>query len=169
MIPLIPDPITMVPKYYLGPHFYIFIPTWFVSIGLMIYILSSLKETASPTLLGFSIFFSLLFLYYYFKTGFSAPGIASSNIVPDFSMRSNQRYCVPCRIIRPSGTQHCYYCDVCIAGMDHHCPWVGKCIGKDNLCLFYKFLVACGCMMTSLLITAVTATPNNLPQQNMKL
>ena len=26
--------------------------------------------------------------------------------------------------------------------MDHHCPWTGKCVGKENLCFFYMFLTA---------------------------
>jgi hypothetical protein len=90
----------------------------------------SVKERASPILLALSGIFSIIFLYYYLKVGFSKPGIASSNQAPDFSMRTSERYCIPCRIIRPMGTQHCYYCDVCISGMDHHCPWIGKCVGK---------------------------------------
>ena len=55
-------------------------------------------------------------------------------------MRTNLRYCVPCKIVRPMRTIHCYQCDVCITGYDHHCPWVGKCIGKSNMCQFQCFL-----------------------------
>ena len=35
---------------------------------------------------------------------------------------------------------HCHDCDVCIIDLDHHCPWIGKCVGKKNLCAFYYFL-----------------------------
>jgi hypothetical protein len=28
---------------------------------------------------------------------------------------------------------------VCIAGLDHHCPWIGKCIGKGNMHQFAWF------------------------------
>jgi hypothetical protein len=40
----------------------------------------------------------------------------------------------------PSGSHHCNYCDVCIVGYDHHCPWTSKCIGGNNLTRFYVFL-----------------------------
>jgi len=33
-------------------------------------------------------------------------------------------------------------CDVCIIGHDHHCPWIGKCVGEENLVAFYLFLAA---------------------------
>ena len=50
------------------------------------------------------------------------------------------RVCVFCKIARPPKTQHCYSCDVCIEELDHHCPWTGKCIGKNNIKNFYVFL-----------------------------
>jgi hypothetical protein len=31
---------------------------------------------------------------------------------------------------------HCYDCDICIKGHDHHCPWTGKCIGEGNIQYF---------------------------------
>ncbi len=40
----------------------------------------------------------------------------------------------------PPKTFHCSYCDVCVIGYDHHCPWTSKCIGKKNLVQFYIFL-----------------------------
>ena len=47
---------------------------------------------------------------------------------------------MPCKIIRQPRTVHCYKCDICIYGYDHHCPWIGKCVGSDNLCAFRLFL-----------------------------
>lgn len=38
------------------------------------------------------------------------------------------------------GTDHCWRCKVCHYEMDHHCPWMGKCIARDNLCYFYGFI-----------------------------
>lgn len=69
----------MEPKYYLGPHFYVVVPTWLGSIGLFVFILSKLVNTSSPWLLVLCVVFAMNFLYYYAKTALSSPGIASSS------------------------------------------------------------------------------------------
>lgn len=50
------------------------------------------------------------------------------------------KFCRTCMIIRPIGTSHCKQCNICIERYDHHCPWVGNCIGKNNYRFFYGFL-----------------------------
>ena len=35
---------------------------------------------------------------------------------------------------------HCLDCDICIENYDHHCPWTGHCIGKNNIYSFYVFI-----------------------------
>ena len=35
-------------------------------------------------------------------------------------------------------------CNICVEKMDHHCVWVGKCVGKNNVCSFYSMLVSIG-------------------------
>ena len=87
--------------------------------------------------------FSILFyVYAYFKVGFSNPGIASTGRLPSEDIQRHHRYCSPCKSIRVHGTVHCYSCDVCIRGYDHHCPWIGKCVGEKNMCAFKLFLFA---------------------------
>jgi hypothetical protein len=49
-------------------------------------------------------------------------------------------FCRKCRFHVARGSFHCVYCDVCIEGYDHHCPWTSKCIGKNNLIRFYLFV-----------------------------
>lgn len=51
-----------------------------------------------------------------------------------------RRWCDVCRHERLEKVEHCPFCQVCVEGLDHHCPWMGKCIGKKNLCNFYSFL-----------------------------
>jgi hypothetical protein len=48
--------------------------------------------------------------------------------------------CGTCSVKRPYTAAHCYDCGVCVDGLDHHCPWTGKCIGKKTITSFYYFL-----------------------------
>lgn len=42
------------------------------------------------------------------------------------------RYCATCNIYRPQRSIHCHTCYNCVVGFDHHCRWLGTCIGQRN-------------------------------------
>ena len=57
------------------------------------------------------------------------------------------RECTTCKIIRPPKSSHCSHCDHCVKNFDHHCYFVGNCIGLRNwrnfiLFIFFGFLMA---------------------------
>lgn len=89
--------------------------TWILSLALMVYILSLLHPVSRPYMFYSSMAACVLFLYLYAKIGLSHPGVATVGIDEStLTAEQQKRYCLPCRIYRPQGTHHCYYCDICI-------------------------------------------------------
>ncbi|KAF9450518.1 zf-DHHC-domain-containing protein [Macrolepiota fuliginosa MF-IS2] len=57
------------------------------------------------------------------------------------------RYCHQDRIVRPYRAHHCRSCGTCVLKFDHHCPWIGQCVGARNHKFFLNFCQA-GAILT---------------------
>lgn len=77
-------------------------------------------------------------------------------VVGIYGLAVHQKYCVECHIYRPLRAIHCRTCNHCVERYDHHCPWLGVCIGKYNYSHFLVFLVFL-CLLTLMITGAALA------------
>ncbi len=71
------------------------------------------------------------------------PGICLDKDIPATVVGTDRagqyRFCDRCQCWQPPDGIHCPECEVCVAGYDHHCVWMGTCIGKKNYRQFVLF------------------------------
>ena len=66
-----------------------------------------------------------------------------------------------CKVWRTPRTTHCHVCDNCVEGFDHHCPWVGSCIGERNYREFCWFIFATSIVLLYCVILSVYQIAND--------
>jgi len=65
------------------------------------------------------------------------------------------RYCSTCHVYKPPRASHCSDCDNCCKEFDHHCPFVGNCVGERNYGAFCAFLICVVALIVSVLTSVL--------------
>lgn len=66
------------------------------------------------------------------------------------------------QIVKPERSKHCEICGDCICVYDHHCPWVGNCIGARNYFAFFSFLLSMWLFMTLTVVFEAISRPSSM-------
>eukprot|EP00892_Ulva_mutabilis_P005965 jgi/Ulvmu1/3740/UM173_0013.1 len=68
---------------------------------------------------------------------------AATGPPPDWYSTTNPgRLCPYCDLWQPLRAKHCHDCGLCVRRFDHHCAWIGNCVGEHNHRLFFAYLTA---------------------------
>lgn len=99
----------------------------------------------------------LLFSCSYLLAQFVNPGIVYRRMQP-IEIGKVFTNCNKCGTFSEEGTAtHCPECNVCVLDLDHHCGWLGRCVGSYNKWFFYMFLLFSMGMFVNFIVTAVYA------------
>lgn len=126
----------------IGPHWPLYIFLFGLYTGLMVFIYIKYWKIIGIVLRIIGEILYPIFAISYTYTSFINPGYPKNSFGRAFGIPRNDYYfCELCRfwIRKSSYASHCFDCNICIEQQDHHCPWTGHCIGKNNLSTFYIF------------------------------
>ncbi len=74
------------------------------------------------------------------------------------------KFCRTCLIYRPPRTTHCMECNVCVEKFDHHCPWIGNCVGKRNYKYFLPFVFSLSVLASLLFAQTIIIFAKGAPR-----
>lgn len=66
-----------------------------------------------------------------------------------------QKFCRTCKIFRPPRSKHCQHCDNCVLRFDHHCTWLGNCVGLNNYSVFVTLIYSSTAFLVLIIGTTI--------------
>jgi cytochrome b subunit of formate dehydrogenase len=101
------------------------------------------------------LFFFVVGLGSFLRVSLSDPVDNGDHKAPESEEAARMwRHCRICDIDQAPDTKHCNICNKCVYKFDHHCPYLGTCIGGKN---YYSFFILVFCL-TSLLVVQLSYT-----------
>ena len=110
--------------------------------------------------IGFVFFcvFLVFFLVSFLRAACTSNAQQDYPIPPAFV---TEIFCNKCGIGKAPNAHHCSMCEKCILAMDHHCVWIGNCVGFYNFKFFFLLcFYACLVCLTSALVYTPIAIEN---------
>ncbi|THH03993.1 hypothetical protein EW145_g5843 [Phellinidium pouzarii] len=79
------------------------------------------------------------------------------------------RYCYKDGFIKPMRAHHCRICATCVLLYDHHCPWIGQCVGAHNQKFFVHFVQWCPLWLLWIFATLVAMNAKRDPDPSINI
>lgn len=98
----------------------------------------------TAALIGLHSLLVIMAMWAHWMSLFTDPGQVPAfddEAMAEDALRWGFTKCTKCDSIRPKRTYHCKVCRRCILHMDHHCPWIGNCVGLFNQKFFIQYNV----------------------------
>ncbi len=135
------------PIFVLGPNWCYFLGLTLVLFLTFIGVFLSLGDKLNYYVRIIGIFIYSVQFISYSACSLINPGLPDNRFLENPNFKFDNKVlqpCSECKLLNDLNTTeityHCFECEVCIEGYDHHCPWISKCVGKNNIWLFYIFV-----------------------------
>lgn len=138
------------PLLIIGPHWLMYICFCGIISILMLGVYLTLWKQIGTVMRILGIICFWTYFISYTHCSLYNPGYPKNDEGRNFGIPRNEYYlCVLCHfyVKKSKLAHHCFDCDICIENHDHHCPWTGHCIGRNNYCSFYIFVGSSFCII----------------------
>jgi hypothetical protein len=79
-----------------------------------------------------------------------------------YEYEENVLECRHCKSLVELDSKHCWECNKCVVGFDHHCPWLNTCIGSRNYFAFFAAVIASNLLIFAILCASAILLANEV-------